>query len=180
MTVVSGLVAPLEKLEESDSGEVRLRKIVRLLKTCRYSIHDLSRVYGRLNMPLELGVELGLRESGFRRWRNRRSLLLDSKPYRYQKVVSDLAGCDTAHHDNSADLAIRPTRDWLRTASPHSQLPGASEISRRYRRFLRQLPDNARRLRLRLHEIVYLDYVFLVTEWLRVNAPPAAKVRSRG
>jgi len=38
-------------LEESDSGDLRLRKIVRLLKTCRYSIHDLSRVHGRLNMP---------------------------------------------------------------------------------------------------------------------------------
>jgi len=167
-------------LEESDSGEVRLRKIVRLLKACRYSIHDLSRVYGRLNMPLELGVELGLRESGSRRWRNRRSLVLDSQPYRYQKIVSDLAGCDNAHHDNSPDLAIRVTRDWLRTASLHSQLPGAGEISRRYRRFLRQLPDNAKRLRLRLHEIAYLDYVYLVTEWLRANAPPAAKATTRG
>ena len=166
-------------LEESDSGEVRLRKIVRLLKTCRYSIHDLSRVHGRLNMPLELGVELGMRESGLRRWRNRRSLVLDSRAYRYQKVVSDLAGCDTRHHGNSPDQAIRAVRDWLRTASRRSKLPGAAEISRRYRRFLRQLPDNARRLRLKLHEIVYLDYVYFVTEWLRVNAPPVAQVPSR-
>ena len=106
--------------------------------------------------------------------------MLDSRPYRYQKIVSDLAGCDNAHHDNPPDLAIRATRDWLRTASLHSQLPGAAEISRRYRQFLRQLPDNARRLRLRVHEIVHLDYVYLVTEWLRANAPPAAKAQIPG
>jgi hypothetical protein len=166
-------------LEESDSGELRLRKIIRLLKTCRYSIHDLSRIHGRLNMPLELGVELGLRESGRRKWRNRRCLVLDSRAYRYQKVVSDLAGCDTRFHGNSPDEAIRATRDWLRTASRHSKLPGAAEISRRYRRFLQQLPDNARRLRLKLHEVVYLDYVYFVTEWLRANAPPVVQASRR-
>jgi hypothetical protein len=150
------------------------------LKTCRYSIHDLSRVHGRLNMPLELGIELGLRESGLRKWRNRRTLVLDSQPYRYQQVVSDLGGCDTAHHGNSPERAIRTTRDWLRTASQRSDLPGGTEISRRYRDFLSDLPNDARRLRLTLHEIVYLDYVYLVTEWLRANAPPAAKAQIRG
>src|ERR1051325_3511272 len=52
--------------ERLDSSEVRLQKIVALIRESRFSIHDLSRTevdsssaLPRFNMPLELGIDLG-------------------------------------------------------------------------------------------------------------------------
>jgi len=52
--------------ERLDSSEIRLQKIVDLIRSSRYSIHDLSRTeldqataLPRFNMPLELGIDLG-------------------------------------------------------------------------------------------------------------------------
>lgn len=59
---------PRIALERADSGELRLTKIVELIKVSKYSIHDLSRSEAaqagepyRLNMPFELGVDYGCR-----------------------------------------------------------------------------------------------------------------------
>jgi hypothetical protein len=60
---------PRITLERNDSGEVRLHKIKELIESSKYSIHDLSRSkskseneYFRLNMPFELGLNLGCRD----------------------------------------------------------------------------------------------------------------------
>lgn len=52
-------------LEVYDSGQVRIDKIVGLIKRCRFGIHDISRTeldrksrLPRFNMPLELGIFL--------------------------------------------------------------------------------------------------------------------------
>jgi len=53
-------------LESSDSGETRINKICELIRSSKYSIHDLSRLqsrkrneFYRMNMPFELGIEYG-------------------------------------------------------------------------------------------------------------------------
>ena len=52
--------------EADDSGEVRLAKIERIIRQCKYGIHDISEVtldavnhLPRFNMPLELGMFFG-------------------------------------------------------------------------------------------------------------------------
>jgi hypothetical protein len=57
-------------LERLDSSQVRIQKIIQLIRMSRYSIHDLSRtelddIHGlpRFNMPLELGIDLGCKHS---------------------------------------------------------------------------------------------------------------------
>jgi hypothetical protein len=53
-------------LERLDSGRPRIDKIISLIKESKYAIHDLSRLkareageYYRLNMPFELGLDVG-------------------------------------------------------------------------------------------------------------------------
>ncbi len=48
----------------TDSGQIRVQGIIDLLKGCKYSIHDLSRIkskkegeLARFNMPFELGLD---------------------------------------------------------------------------------------------------------------------------
>src|SRR5712691_901091 len=109
--------------ERLDSSQVRLQKIVDLISTARFSIHDLSRTelddanaLPRFNMPLELGIDLGCK--AFSRKHMSKSLLIfDSEKYRFQKYVSDLAGQDIHHHANDPKTAVTRVRDWLRTES---------------------------------------------------------------
>ena len=55
-------------LEASDSGEVRISKIVEIIRQCKFGVHDISRTelgsngLPRFNMPLELGLFLGAKE----------------------------------------------------------------------------------------------------------------------
>ena len=56
--------------ERIEAGENRLDKIADMIKNSMYSIHDLSRCkpqhvdeYFRMNMPFELGIDVGFRRS---------------------------------------------------------------------------------------------------------------------
>ena len=96
---------PRSSREESDSSDVRLDKIVRLIKGSRYGVHDLSRTeldpmhqLPRFNMPFELGLFVGGKRLGDARQKKKSCLILDTEPYRYQKFISDLAGMDIEAH----------------------------------------------------------------------------------
>jgi hypothetical protein len=113
-------LTPRIATERADSGEVRYRKIVDLEKSCKFSIHDLSRLdrggkkrLARYNMPFELGLDLGLRESGVAPWCDKSCLVLEKERYRYQKALSDIAGHDVKAHGDEPERLVRHVRDWL-------------------------------------------------------------------
>jgi hypothetical protein len=63
-------------LENADSDQVKLDKIIKMIGECELSIHDLSRVdtHGQLprfNMPLELGLFLGAQKFGGKKSRRK-------------------------------------------------------------------------------------------------------------
>ena len=83
--------------------ERRLGRIFRLIQTCRYSVHDLSRIQldrkapraPRFNMPFELGLAVA--------WANLNPqshswVGCDAVPYRPVKSLSDLNGTDFHIH----------------------------------------------------------------------------------
>lgn len=78
----------------------RLKKIIELIGDARYGIHDISRIeldpknnLPRLNMPFELGLDIGCKELGGD-YVDKELLVLDSELYRYLKCISDIAGHD--------------------------------------------------------------------------------------
>jgi len=117
--VYAGLVPRLAS-EKSDSLEQRLEKIVRLIKECKYSIHDLSRLqaarakeFFRMNMPFELGIDYGCRLIAKNYLRSKRSLILESRPYGIQKALSDLNGVDIKTHNNDPFRAVQALQHWF-------------------------------------------------------------------
>src|SRR5688572_24038428 len=55
--------------EINDKGDGRLKKIMGLMLTCKYGIHDISRIQRtgnmpRFNMPFELGIDMGFKRAG--------------------------------------------------------------------------------------------------------------------
>jgi hypothetical protein len=121
-TVVYLGLVPRIALERLDSGESRLDKIVELIRASKYSIHDLSRSEAasagelyRLNMPFELGIDYGCRLLGPAKYRLKRTLVLESIPYRYRAAISDLSGADVECHRNEPYKVIGVVRNWLKS-----------------------------------------------------------------
>jgi hypothetical protein len=164
-------------LEAEDGGEVRIGKIKRLIRECGIGIHDISRVQldpanhlPRFNMPLELGLFLGAQEYGSGRQKRKRSLILDSEPYRYQKFCSDIAGQDIRAHGNRPGRVIGAVRAMLSTAlQGRARLPGESRILGRYAEFRADLPSICRRMHLRPSELQFVEFRFLLRDWLSTN-----------
>jgi hypothetical protein len=79
-------------LEVPEQGDGRLIRILRLIRSCPVSIHELSRVGlpARFNMPFELGIAFALsRVEGHHKF-----IILEAKRHRLQKTLSDTNGID--------------------------------------------------------------------------------------
>jgi len=159
--------------EIDDGGDARLDKIVKLIGECRYGIHDLSRAeldpitnLARFNMPFELGIFLGGRRFGDKDQKKKNIMVLDVQPFRYRNFISDLAGIDPHAHNDDAETAVRLVRDWLRNVSRRT-LPSANIVAEQYQRFVGDLPDIAARENFDLHNIPYVDFEWIVVEWLK-------------
>ena len=106
--------------ERIDGAENRLEKIVGLIRDAGLSIHDLSRSQAReagehyrMNMPFELGIDVGCRQFGEERFRAKKILVLERERYRHQIALSDIAGCDIEAHGDDFQKAVRKVRNWL-------------------------------------------------------------------
>jgi hypothetical protein len=163
-------------LEEDDGSEIRVQKIFDLIFECRLGIHDLSRIeidrgtrLPRFNMPLELGAFLGAKQFGKKEQTKKACLILDAKNARYQKFVSNIAGQDIKAHKGTPKILVEIVRDWLRRYSQFS-IPSGSVIWTRYQDFKTDLPLLCQELKLKPKELIFNDYVLLVSEWLKINA----------
>lgn len=93
-------------------GARRPDRIMELIKSCRFSIHDLSRVEldrfaprtPRFNMPFELGLSVAwaIQYPNRHTW-----FVCESENRRLQKSLSDLNGTDPNIHGGTADGVMR-------------------------------------------------------------------------
>ncbi len=91
---------------EIPGGARRLDRVLALIKSCRYSIHDLSRVElsaspqgtPRFNMPLDLGMTIAWADLYPKR---HTFFVFESEPYRIQRSTSDLNGTDAGIHQGT-------------------------------------------------------------------------------
>jgi hypothetical protein len=100
VALISALVAlgrtPRSVLEVPEQGDGRLVRILRLIRSCPVSIHDLSRVGlpVRFNMPFELGIAVALARAD----KKHKFILLEAERHRLQKTLSDVNGIDPGIH----------------------------------------------------------------------------------
>lgn len=141
-TLVYAGLFPRLASEKSDSLEQRIEKILRLIKECKYSIHDLSRLksekareFARLNMPFELGIEYGCRRIAKNHLRTKRSLIFEKKRYDIQKALSDLNGVDVKCHNNIPAQTVRALQHWLIETVGLNDINSPSVIWREFNEF---------------------------------------------
>ena len=162
--------------EVDDGGQVRMDKIFGIIADCKFGIHVISRTeldldhqLPRFNMPLELGLFLGAKRYGPGRQQDKICLILDRDRYRYQKFISDIAGQDIKAHDDKPEKAVTHVRNVLRNSVPGTNIPGGEAIWKRYQAFRLDLPAMCTPLKLSEASLTFIDYTWLVSEWIRVH-----------
>ncbi|MBS1818496.1 MAG: hypothetical protein JSU08_11235 [Acidobacteria bacterium] len=102
---------------ELPSQRSRLDRLVQMIRSCPYSLHDLSRTglsrsstfrLPRFNMPFELGlaVAIAMTTGDAHQW-----WVIDTKPHRLGAALSDLSGFDATIHDGTIRGVYRAVTD---------------------------------------------------------------------
>jgi len=114
-----GLI-PRLSLQSSNSAEIRIDNILKIINSSKYGIHDLSRIkstaadeHFRMNMPFELGIDYGCMKLKGGKCKTKNLLVLEKEKYRYQAALSDFSGSDIRDHANDPMILIREVRDWF-------------------------------------------------------------------
>lgn len=125
------------------SGTGRLDRIFELIQTCRYSVHDLSRVQldrakpptPRFNMPFELGLAVGWAKLNRQRhtW-----FVYETLNRRAQKSISDLNGTDCNIHKGVPEGVMR---ELCNAFVRQENKPTVVDMMQTYRFLQRSMPE---------------------------------------
>ena len=130
---------------EIPSCRNRLEKILDLVRSCRYSVHDLSRVEldktsprtPRFNMPFELGLAVAVSEiDGPHDY-----FVFETVLRRASKSISDLGGADLYIHDGTVEGVMRELGNAFVT-----ERASLAEMMRTYRKVSRLVGQIQRKI----------------------------------
>ena len=121
-------------LEVREKGDGRLIRILDLMRTCRMSVHDLSRTGTpvRFNMPFELGLACALK---LQHPTDYEVFVLDAIPYRIDRTLSDYKGRDPLMHGGTCNGMLTGLLDTFQT--------DIHDAAREFRRAALVLPKSA-------------------------------------
>lgn len=121
--------------ERLESGQNSLDKVIDLIRSSKFSMHDLSRCraevageHFRMNMPFEFGLDLGFRLAEPDKFGSKRFLIFEGDRFDLKKSLSDIAGQDVEFHERDFGKIIEKTRDFFRVEGGVSAAPGAAKI----------------------------------------------------
>jgi hypothetical protein len=140
-----------------------------IISECRFGIHDISRTGPRFNMPFELGLDLGCKNYGGDKHRQKSILILDTVKYRHQKFISDLNGHDPSIYDGTKHGIIKAIREWIQ---PYViGIPeGGNAIYKKYLDFCKDEPELRNRYKLDSgSNFSFHDHSELIRKWLEEN-----------
>lgn len=167
---------------QADSGSLRLEKIRALIRSSRFSIHDISRMeplqpgdLPRFNMPFELGLDLGCRYFGEPPLTTKQCLILESERDRYRRALSDISGNDIRAHENKPNTLVGEVRNWI-LLTMGRRLPSGSRIWLRYNQFTGFLQFSLAETGFTQAEIQSLEIAELIQlagDWILKNPLPA-------
>lgn len=145
-------IQPTTVLELGGGAAPRLDRLLEQIRGSDFSVHDLSRVQvsgrgrgavPRFNMPFELGLAVAV--ARLDRDRSAHTCaLLEARPYRLQRSLSDMNGFDPIIHNGTRAGAVRSMFEIFAVTSPadlRSALRLAAGLARAAKRLKRDLDE---------------------------------------
>lgn len=167
---------PRCSLEVDDATQFRLKAILDIVSDSRYGVHDLSRVeldiktrLPRFNMPFELGIFFSAKHFGEGGHKRKHCIVLEKAKYRYRKYISDISGIDVTAHGNAINTIVSSIRNWLVTSSRRKNIPTATEISRRFKKFQRKIKILCKQRDIDYESMPFVEMTRNMSDWLRLN-----------
>lgn len=128
---------------EIPGGARRLDRILQLIRSCKYAVHDLSRVEldrkppltPRFNMPFELGLSVA-HEKAMKRGKHE-WFVCESMNFRLSKSLSDLNGTDPYVHGGTIEGLFAQLRNMF---VRRDRQPSIQQMWMIYREMSRALP----------------------------------------
>ncbi|MBL8536766.1 MAG: hypothetical protein JNM59_05125 [Hyphomonadaceae bacterium] len=132
---------PRAAIEIDNGAQSRFDKIIKIVRECPLSIHDLCRAdTPRFNMPFEVGLAVAM-ANGAARTRKRLLILATSKK-KFEATCSDLKGIDPSIYRGDP---VRATTTWLQQFfDPRRTFPSPLQTKSRFDSFWAGLPRVAR------------------------------------
>lgn len=177
--------SPVLAAQVSDSGQPRMDKIRQQIRECRHSVHDLSLVISskkgepaRMNMPYELGLDLGARWYGGSPLNTKVLLVLERECGSVKKALTDHAGFDLRTHEGQINLLFQEVRAHFYahlSAQPsgvRSCFPSYDELLAEWPLFLTWLqkrPDGTLRSETEINTMEVAEFKDKVREWLEAG-----------
>lgn len=160
--------------ERADSGETRIEKIRELIETSKWSIHDLSRIsslknkdINRMNMPFELGIDMGCKFYKGGVAKTKRCLILEKEKYNYQKALSDISGSDIKNHNNEPEELVLQVRNWFVGNSVQPATSG-TQIWDIFNEFMVDFEQEISRKGFKKKDLEAMtapEYIYFIKEW---------------
>lgn len=88
-----------------------------------------------MNMPFELGLDMGFRKAPDEATNGKKFLILEKKRYDIKKALSDLDGMDVEAHGNKIKSIIKKVRDFI-SVEIGEVMPGPTKLESDYYTFL--------------------------------------------
>jgi len=115
-----------------------------------------------MNMPFELGLDVGRRRAPDSQTNDKKFLIFESKQYELKRCLSDINGFDVVFHNDDFQLAFKNLRDFL-VVEAGCPLPGPTALNNGYMLFLGWMTEK------KIHEGHTEEEVLKLTTKERLN-----------
>jgi hypothetical protein len=125
----------------------------------------------RFNMPFELGIDLGCRTFGGRMLHAKKCLILEKKPYRFAKSLSDLAGVDIRAHKEDPEEMVHQVRHWV-CNNIERQVRSGTQVWADFMVFSGRFREVLKSEGFRKKDIDNMEsgeYIWFVQQWMKGN-----------
>lgn len=161
--------------ETASSSDIRIKNIMRLIKTSKYSIHDISRKkalkrgdVARFNMSYEMGLDIGCQEFGSGILKEKKCLIFDSNSHDYDISISDISAQDIKEHNDDPETLIVKVREWF-VSLLRCRLPSAATVWENYTEFVTDMNEQLileGYTRKEIELLSHSEFIIIATEWI--------------
>ena len=122
-----------------------------------------------MNMPFELGLDIGCKEFNKNKYSDKKHLILAGDPHKHKAAISDLSNSDVEVHENEPAKVVRNIRNWFYDAGLRN-IPTGTQIWYKFSSFISDFHVRRKKEGYSeddIYEMPVCEYIEFVKLWLK-------------